>query len=298
MHLEQMYTDEDRTITEITPLADCLHYVVERNKDAFDFPVHKHDAYELNFLCKCRGARRIVGDSIEELENLDMVFVGHGIEHGWEQHNCVSDSIHEITVQLAPSFFNEEYIRRNRMYSLSKLLSKSPYGIKFGIESILYTYSQLRDIVYESNYSMNPQRIVTFFITLADMEDYETLSSTTFTNIPQHSDSRRINKVQEYIENHYREKIFLPQLSELVSMSQSAFSRFFKLRTGLTISDFILEKRLGSATRMLVDTNMSVSEICYDCGFNNLSHFSRCFRQRKGCTPSEFREMYKKVRRN
>lgn len=78
----------NKIITEITPLSekDCF-YLIDRLKDRFTYPVHRHEEYELNFLSNCNGARRVVGDSVEELDGYDLVLVGHGIEHGWEQHN-------------------------------------------------------------------------------------------------------------------------------------------------------------------------------------------------------------------
>lgn len=100
--------------------------------------------------------------------------------------------------------------------------------------------------------------------------------------------------MQRHIESHFREEIRLQELADLVGMSPTAFSRFFKLRTGRSISDYIIDIRLGNATRLLVDSTMSVAEICYDCGFNNVSHFNRIFRKKKGCSPREFRETYKR----
>ncbi len=119
------------------------------------------------------------------------------------------------------------------------------------------------------------------------------LSSATFSNAYTTNDSRRITKVQKYIAEHVTEKIRLIELANLAGMTESSFSRFFKLRTGLSVSEYIMNMRLGVATRRLVDTQMTVSEICYECGFSNVSHFSRCFREKKNCSPSEFRAMYK-----
>ncbi|MDE6331727.1 MAG: AraC family transcriptional regulator, partial [Muribaculaceae bacterium] len=99
-----------------------------------------------------------------------------------------------------------------------------------------------------------------------------------------------------YIQEHYKEEIRLNELAGLVGMSPTAFSRFFKLRTGRSISDYMIDIRLGNATRLLADSSMSVAEICYDCGFNNVSHFNRIFRKKKGCSPREFRETYKRHR--
>jgi len=283
------------SITEITPLHNNMFYCVERIKTKFDFPIHKHQAYELNFICNGKGARRIVGDSIEEIDSLDMVFLGPGLEHGWEQHNCASASIREITLQLSPESFITDYLAKSHMFKLKKMVDLCAYGIRFSLDSILNYYSMLHEIADSHDESNTMLRITWLLNALSEADDYVTLSSSTFANAPQASDSRRINKVQEYIDRHYTDRIKLSSLADIVGMTESAFSRFFKLHTGTSISDYIIEKRLGVATRRLVDTQMSVSEICYDCGFNNLSHFSRCFRQKKGCTPTEFREMYKNL---
>ena len=88
----------------------------------------------------------------------------------------------------------------------------------------------------------------------------------------------------------------LPDLASMAGMSPSAFSRFFKLHTGRNLSEYIIDIRLGYASRMLVDTAKSISEISSCCGFNNLSNFNRIFKKKKNCSPSEFRENYHKTR--
>ena len=109
-------------------------------------------------------------------------------------------------------------------------------------------------------------------------------------------DSRRVLKVKNYIAKNYMDELRLAQLAEIAGMSPSAFSRFFKLHTGRNLSDYIIDIRLGYAARMLVDTSRSISEISYACGFNNLSNFNRIFKRKKECSPSEFRENYRKTR--
>ena len=112
-----------------------------------------------------------------------------------------------------------------------------------------------------------------------------------------YSDSRRVQKVQEYINTHYQEEIRLGQLADMVGMTDVSFSRFFKLRTGKNLSDYIIDIRLGFASRLLVDSTMSIAEICYECGFNNLSNFNRIFKKKKSCSPKEFRENYRKKKK-
>lgn len=108
-----------------------------------------------------------------------------------------------------------------------------------------------------------------------------TLSSSSFAKIEVHSDSRRVQKVQDYIGKHYQEEIRLGLLADMVGMTEVSFSRFFKLRTGKSLSDYIIDLRLGHATRLLVDSTMAIAEICYECGFNNLSNFNRISRKRR-----------------
>ena len=103
--------------------------------------------------------------------------------------------------------------------------------------------------------------------------------------------------MQEYINLHYQEEIRLGQLASMVGMTDVSFSRFFKLRTGKNLSDYIIDIRLGFASRLLVDSTMSIAEICYECGFNNLSNFNRIFKKKKDCSPKEFRENYRKKKK-
>jgi len=79
-------------------------------------------------------------------------------------------------------------------------------------------------------------------------------------------------------------------------MSECSFSRFFKIHTGRTLSDYIIDIRLGFATRKLIDTTESVSEISFQCGYNNISNFNRIFKRKRGCSPSEYRANYHKIK--
>lgn len=85
-------------------------------------------------------------------------------------------------------------------------------------------------------------------------------------------------------------------MASLVGMSPSAFSRFFKQHTNKTLSSYIIDMRLGIAARMLVDTSQNIAEICYACGFNNLSNFNRVFKLKRGMSPREFRQIYMKTK--
>lgn len=155
---------------------------------------------------------------------------------------------------------------------------------------MLDTLSSVKDGFYAV------QQFLTILYELSRCENARTLASSSYAKVTVEDDSRRILKVKNFISKNYMDELRLPELASLAGMSSSAFSRFFKLHTGRNISEYIIDLRLGYAARMLVDTDKCISEIGFDCGFNNLSNFNRIFKKKKGCSPSEFRESYHKTR--
>lgn len=282
-------------IREITPLSDkdCF-YIADRHKKEFTYPMHCHREFELNFVEHAPGVRRVVGDSAEVIGDYDLVLItSPDLEHVWEQNTCTSENIREITIQLVPSFMNG-LVETNQFDMIRKMLDKAQYGLCFPMDAMMKVYS-LIDKLPEMKGFYAVVHFLTLLYELSLFTDQaRTLSSSSFAKIEVHSDSRRVQRVQDYIGKHYQEEIKLKQLAD--GMTEVSFSRFFKLRTGKNLSDYIIDLRLGYATRLLVDSTMAVAEICYECGFNNLSNFNRIFKKKKGCSPKEFRDNYRKKR--
>ena len=123
-----------------------------------------------------------------------------------------------------------------------------------------------------------------------------TLATTSYAKVNIEDDSRRILRVKKYISDNYKYELRLKDLADLANMSESAFCRFFKLHTGRRLSDYIIDIRLGYATRMLIDTTETIAEISFKCGYNNLSNFNRIFKRKKGCSPTESRNNHHKIK--
>ena len=283
----------DKIITEITPLSkkDCF-YLVDRLKDRFTFPVHRHSEFELNFLTNCKGARRIVGDSVETIGEFDLVLVGHGIEHGWEQHECVSSNMREITIQFAEDLLGDSLLGKKQLDKVRNMLTESSNGIAFPLSTIMKAYSRLERLSKTDSGFNGLLEFLALLHDIAEAGNYRLLASSSFASVEPACDSRRVQKVQEFIESNYKQEIRLNTIASLVGMAPTAFSRFFKLRTGKSISDYIIDVRLGHASRLLVDSTTSIAEISYDCGFNNISNFNRIFKKKKGHSPKIFRDLY------
>lgn len=285
------------TLSEIVPLSPKDTFlIVERRKKEFTYPLHHHKEFELNFVQNGSGVRRVVGDSIEEIGDYDLVLIGsENLDHVWEQGNCTSPDIREITIQFSSDLFNEGQMERSQFNGIRSMLKKAEHGLKFPMEAIMKVYSILdtlsaqKDGFYQYLAMMQLLYELSFF-------KAESLSSSTFPHSSRKNESKRISKVREYINAHYNEELTLGQLSGMAGMSPSSFSRYFKMRTGETISNYIAGTRLGAAARALIDSTQSISEICYSSGFNNLSNFNRMFKAKRGMSPREFRSLYKKQR--
>lgn len=289
--------DDSHIIREITPLSDkdCF-YIADRRKSEFTYPIHCHKEFELNFVENAAGLKRIVGDSVETTSEYDLVLItGSDLEHCWEQGDCRSPDIREVTIQFSSHFF-DSLINTNQFDRVKEMLNRAKNGLCFPLSAIMKVYALIDTLSEEQGF----HAVISFLTLLYELsfftEKARTLSSSSFAKIEVQANSRRVQKVQHYINAHYQEEIRLNDLAEMVGMTDVAFSRFFKLRTGKSLSDYIIDIRLGYATRLLVDSTMTIAEICYECGFNNLSNFNRIFKKKKNCSPKEFRENYRKKR--
>jgi len=290
---------ETRVLREITPLGENdFMYVADRHKKEFDYPIHQHEIFELNFVAGASGCRRVVGDSSEVIGDLELVLItSPDLEHVWEQHKCKSEDIHEVTIQFRLDFdLSTSPFRTNPYKSIYRMLTRAKHGLAFPQEAIMMVYHRIIKLSKIEEGFLAVSELFLILYELSKFDNARELASSAFAKVEVESDSKRILKVKNYIDDHYKDEMSLEQLANLVGMTPTAFSRYFKLRTGKNLSEYIVDIRLGHAARRLVDTTDSVSEICWTCGFNTLSNFNRLFRKRKGCSPTEFREKYQKTK--
>ena len=290
--------DESRVLHEITPLGDYeFLYIADRHKKEFTYPIHHHNILELNFVEHGAGVRRVVGDSSEVIGDLDLVLITSGdLEHVWEQHQCTSEDIHEVTLQFDLNFSDTSIFATNPFRSIKLMLDNARKGLAFPEDAIRKVRSRIISISSITDGWQASMELLQILHELSECPDARTLASSAYAKVIVESDSRRVLKVKEYISKNYMDEIRLSTLADLVGMTPTSFSRFFHQHTGKNLSEYIIDIRLGYATRQLVDTINSIKEISFCCGFNNLSNFNRIFRKRKGCSPSEFREIYRKKR--
>ena len=290
---------EDNVLREITPLMESdFMYVADRRKSEFNYPMHKHEVFELNYVENAAGVSRIVGDCTETLTDYDLVLItSPDLEHVWRQGTCTCPNVREITIQFYFDFTSKDSLfNRNSLLSIKNLFDKARKGVAFPLSAIMKVYPKLDKLSSQKDSFYAMIELLTILYELSRADGMRELASSSFAKVDVKSDNRRILKVKDYIDKHFNEDVRLSELADIIGMSPSAFSRFFKLSTGKTLSEYIVGIRLGMAARKLVDSTDSISEICYVCGFNTISNFNRLFRKYKGCNPTEFRDKYRKKR--
>ena len=288
-----VFTMHDSVLREITPLtqSDCFTMFV-RAKSEFDFPLHYHDEIELNYIKNAKGAKRIIGDHVAEIGDHELVLVGPNLQHGWFGTGFRENQVEEITIQFHKDFFDDKFLQKNQLNFISTMLRKSVRGILFSQETIRHLEPRIVTLHKKQGFD-SVLELMSILHDLSISRDYTILSDTGFNDADTFSyNSRRIEKVMAFVNSNFDKPITLEEAARIANMTESAFSRFFKLRTGITFIDCLTEVRLGHASRMLIETTKTIAEIAYSCGFNNISNFNRIFKKKKNCTPKELRESY------
>ncbi|WP_303315391.1 AraC family transcriptional regulator [Flavivirga abyssicola] len=281
---------------EITPLSPEDSFLVfDRVKSEFDFPIHFHPEYELNFIGNGKGVKRVVGDSVEEIDELELVLVGPNLHHGWQNHNCSSKEIHEITLQFHENLLNEGILSRKIMKPIKDMLDRSIHGILFSKK----TASETRNRISQLSRLDSMDYFLEFISILHDLANSrnQRLLSTYTVSRDSFENSDKIKVIYEYVQENYDKKLMLTDVSGLVNMSPVSFNRFMKKRTGKTFVDYVNDVRIGFAVIKLVESDSSVSEVAFNCGFNNIANFNRVFKKLKKTTPSQYKKEFSGIKR-
>ncbi|MBC7891699.1 MAG: AraC family transcriptional regulator [Sphingobacteriaceae bacterium] len=265
----------------------------------FDPNWHFHPHYQISFVQEGTGTR-FVGDSIQSFSDGDLVLLGPNVPHLWRSdqryHEEQSDLMTKvIVVYFAEDFLGERFFSRPEMVYLDQLLKTSIRGLHWYGQTHQLIARTLQAIVKETP---NFQRLLMFLNLLDQLShstEYHPLTSPDYSNTMKPSETKRMQVVHSFVMENFRETISLNEVADQVGMSPSAFSRYFKLHANKTFSEFITEIRVGQACKLLIEDNLNVTQISYDCGFQTQSNFNRQFKQVTNLTPSQYKKTYRLV---
>lgn len=283
-------------IREIPPiLPDETFLVFDRVKKIFDFPLHYHPEIEINFISKGKGNLRIVGDHIGEIDDLELVMIGPNLPHYWNNHKCKYKRIHEITIQFNQDFFDESLMSRRIMKSIGELLQKSIRGILFSRE----TAEKLKDRFFNLSKLNGFETFLEMLNILYELSVAEHTTVLSSYSVEQETfiDTDSMKLIHDYVHNNFDKKIKLDEVASLTNMSSVTLNRFLKKRIGKTFVSYLNEIRVGYAARWLIERDLTVSEIAFESGFNNIANFNKIFKSIQKSTPSEFKAKFNGVKK-
>ena len=207
---------KDQLLREITPLTrnDCFT-ILSRVKSGFDFPLHYHEEFELNFIQNAKAARRVIGDHMEDIEELELVLVGPNLQHGWFTHKCQSTEITEITIQFHRELLDDKFLHRNQMSYIRSMFEHSLRGILFSKETIQAIKPRLEQLPQKHGFE-SVLELLSILHDLSTSRNIRSLSDISFRKNETISyTSRRIDKVMEYLNNNFEKQVTLLEVAKL-----------------------------------------------------------------------------------
>ena len=268
--------------------------------------VHKHGAYigeskpywhfhpeiELVYINKGNGKRHI-GNHLSYYNNSQLLLLGSNLPHyGFVDRLTLNGS--ETVVQFRPDFLGSDFFNIQEMTEISYLLERSKKGVIFGKN----TKEKLGLIIEGLASKSGIEKILLLLKVLNELaksEDYKVLNADGFVFEIEPQDNAKINMIYKHISENFQKQISLNEMSEKVSMSIPAFCRYFKKVTGKTFTKLVNEYRIVHATKLLSESQMGITDISFECGFNNFSHFNKLFKEFTGKIASKYRKELKQM---
>jgi AraC-like DNA-binding protein len=254
--------------------------------------IHSHKNFELNYIVSGSG-KRIVGNNISSYGPGDLVLIGPNIPHNWQVTNVEKgEKPYCITTHFFENIISSDFFRIPELIEVKQLLNNAKKGIRFRGKHVEEIAGLLENLTKLEGLEVYIELLKVFNL-LLKTEDYEYLSITSYYSASFDKDLDRINRVYEYVFQNIQEGVSLENAAELVHMAPGSFCRYFKKKTKQPFMQYVKNIRISIAAKMLAETDKQISQICYECGYNNLANFNHYFKKVMGKTPTEYRKDFK-----
>jgi AraC-like DNA-binding protein len=274
-------------------------FVIKDLEDKHFDPIwHAHSEYQLFVVLEGTGTR-FIGDSIKSFRPGELILTGPHVPHVWRSDEAYfdrnsADITRGIVIYLNENFLGDHILEKEEMLGLKKLFVKSMRGLEFHGAKKLQVIEMMKELVGLQGIP-SVIHLLHILEILAVTKEYHYISSRAYDEgIDQH-ETDRLNKVYEYAFKNFRKKVLLEDLAELLHMTPTSFSRYFAMKNNKPFSRFIAEIRIKHACKMLTETDESIAQICYDCGFNTLSNFNRQFKEIMLKKPMQYKKEFMSI---
>ncbi len=259
------------------------------NKDPF---WHFHPEIELVFVRGGNGKRH-VGNHISYYQDGDLMLIGTNLPHyGFTDRLTGNKS--ETIIQMKEDFLGEPFLNLPEIQSIKELIENAKLGLVFTGETKESVGSQIEGMMQLNSFD----RLICLISVLKNLslsKNYFVLNHDVVSIEAKATDQHRINIIYDFVKKNFKRNISLEEISAQAAMTVPAFCRYFKKISNKTFTHFVNEHRVVHASKLLSEGNLNITDICYSCGFNNISHFNRQFKEITSKSPSEYRKELKKV---
>lgn len=253
---------------------------------------HYHPEIELVYVNGGSG-RRQVGSNLSYYTWGTLILVGSNLPHcGFTDQLTGNKS--ETVIHMTQDFLGKDFFNIPEATNIKRLFQVAKRGIVFSGDTKVKIGAMMEEMEHQSDF----QRLVTqltILNELATTDEFRILNADGFSLLSDVKDNDRINEVFNYVKTHFKEEITLEVMADLTNLTIPSFCRYFKKVTHKTFTQFVNEYRLVHASRLLAEEPLSITEVCFESGFNNFSHFNKKFKAFTGKNPSEYRKELKTV---
>jgi len=253
---------------------------------------HFHPEIELVFV-KGGSGKRHIGNHLSYYSDGELVLIGSMLpHHGFTDRLTGNDS--ETIVQLREDFLGPQFFSSNEMYVIAQLFERARAGLAFYGDTKWKVGNRIERLPTLDNFA----RLIELLCILQDLawsNEYEILNADGFTFEVENADNDRVNTIYDHVRTNFHRPIPLEEIAGEVSMTIPAFCRYFKKLSGKTFTRFVNEFRIVHACKLLSEKPSSITDVCFESGFNNFSHFNRLFKKITGKSPSEYRKEFRQV---
>lgn len=274
-------------------------FVVKQLEEPHFDPVwHAHSEYQLFVVLRGSGTR-FIGDSIKSFKPGELILTGPHVPHVWRSDDAYFQKDNELTtsgivVYLNENFLGDQFLEKEEIIAVKKLFVRSLRGLEFYGAQRTQVINMMRELTQVEGISSIIQ-VLRILDILAHTKDYHYISSRPYQETFDQREADRLNVVYRYIFENFRRKIRLQDLADLLHMTPTSFSRYFTMKNNKSFSRFISEIRIKHACKMLTETDLPVSDVCYECGFDTPSNFNKQFREITSKKPTQYKKEFMSI---
>ncbi|KZS39205.1 hypothetical protein AWE51_11665 [Aquimarina aggregata] len=256
-------------------------------------PLHYHKELELAYIIEGYGTR-YVGSSIKSYQKGDMVLVGEELTHVWKSDQQFYEKDTDlltkaIVLKFYPDFAGKDFLSIPDVYPINRVFEKASGGLHIQGKTNKTIGSVLYKMLGQSSLEQMAS-LIQILSLISKSEEVEVLSNFDLHKSSNPKEKDRMNKIIQHTMLNFTKNISLDEISNVANLSKSAFCRYFKNAVKKSYNDFLYEVRVEFACKMLLESNVTIMQICYESGFNNPSAFSQIFKKAKGVTPNQYRK--------